>query len=78
MNVSLDRWLDGELSHLVAKIPIHFLFLSNKEMNNEASVRVLGYNNTKLIKNSMISLTLEEDKLIWNKSSNVSFSIMSA
>lgn len=40
--------------------------------------RLLGYNYTELIKQSLITLTSEEDKLVWTKTSDDIFSIKSA
>lgn len=53
---------------------ISSIFVSNKELDDEVSTRLLRYSSTKLIKSSMIFLTPVEDMLVWTKTSNDSFS----
>lgn len=54
------------------------LFLSNKEVDVDISNSLLGNSNTELIKNSLISLTSNDDKLVWTKNSTGAFFIKSA
>lgn len=65
MKISLDRWLEVTL-HRDAIGPVQSLFLSNNELDIETSCSLIGYNNTMLIKQSMIGHILDDD-LVSNK-----------
>lgn len=73
MDICLDRWLKEDLPILDARFPVHSLFISNKEVYYESAINMLGYNNSELIKHSLVSLTSADDKLIWTKTNNDNF-----
>lgn len=78
IDICLDKWMDINLPTLNKRVPVKILFINGKDINTECVTRLLGNLSCDLIKQEKVSLSLDEDKLGWSKSSFENFTIQLA
>lgn len=78
IDISLDKWMDINLPLLNERVLVKTLSINEKEINIEYVTSLLGTMSCDLIKQEKVSLSIDEDKLCWSKTSSGNFTIKSA
>lgn len=63
IDIGLHKWLGGDLPHDVRR-PVRSLFLSNRAVETETANHRFGTSETELIRQSLIRLNPNDDKLV--------------